>query len=130
MSEWFCRLEIAFHSSCNFIHFTPIQKLYSVSNSSDAMIDHHQLNSQFRGTYEQLKDLIDLMFKQWKIHSITDLVYNHAANDCSLLVDHPEAAYKLINSPHLKSFVLLDSILMHSTHNWQNPDEREGTFHK
>jgi glycogen debranching enzyme len=44
--------------------------------------------------------------------SITDLVYNHAANDCVLLRDHPESAYNLISSPHLKPAVLLDSILM------------------
>ena len=57
-----------------------------------------------------MKFLIDKMCKEWKIFSITDLVYNHAANDFALLREHPEAAYNLINSPHLKPAVLLDLI--------------------
>ena len=55
------------------------------------------------------------MAKEWRIFSITDLVYNHVANDCALLQNHPEAAYNLINSPHLRPAVLLDSILMQFT---------------
>jgi glycogen debranching enzyme len=94
------------------IHFTPIQCLYNVSNSSYAITDHHKLNPIFHGTHEQIKTIIDKMAKEWKIFSITDLVYNHAANDCVLLQDHPECAYNLINSPHLKAAVLLDSILI------------------
>ncbi len=115
ISEWSSRLEVSRHSGYNMIHFTPIQLLYHVSNSSYAITDHHKLNPLFGGTYEQIKTLIDMMAKEWKIFSITDLVYNHAANDCALLRDHPEAAYNLINSPHLKPAVLLDSILMQFT---------------
>ncbi len=115
MSEWLSRLEVAYHSGYNMIHFTPIQLLYHVSNSSYAVTDHHKLNPLFKGTYEELKLIIDTMAKQWRILSVTDLVYNHAANDCALLVDHPEAAYNLVNSPHLKPAVLLDSILMQFT---------------
>ena len=51
-----------------------------VSNSSYAILsDHHQLNR--------------IMVKEWRIFSITDPVYNHLANDCALLRNHPEAAY-------------------------------------
>ncbi|CAF1417753.1 unnamed protein product, partial [Adineta ricciae] len=115
VSDWLARLEVAYHSGYNMIHFTPIQLLYHVSNSSYAVTDHHKLNPLFQGTYEQIKEVIDHMAKKWKILSVTDLVYNHAANDCALLRDHPEAAYNLINSPHLKPAALLDSIFMHFT---------------
>ncbi|CAF1464414.1 unnamed protein product [Adineta steineri] len=115
MNEWLSRIEVAYHSGYNMIHFTPIQLLYKISNSSYAITDHHKLNPLFEGTYDQLKIIIDTMAKQWKILSVTDLVYNHAANDCALLRDHPEAAYNLINSPHLKPATLLDSILMQFT---------------
>ena len=63
------------------------------------------------------------MKKEQNLQFITDLVYNHAANDCSILKDHPEAAYNLVNSPHLKPAVLLDSILMQFT-----KDCQEGTL--
>ena len=115
MNEWLSRIEVGYHSGYNMIHFTPIQLLYHVSNSSYAVTDHHKLNPLFEGTFEQMKRIIDYMEKEWKILSITDLVYNHAANDCQLLKEHPEAAYNLINSPHLKPSVLLDSILMQFT---------------
>jgi glycogen debranching enzyme len=115
LSSWSSRLEVGYHSGYNMIHFTPIQLLYHVSNSSYAITDHHKLNPLFGGTLEQIKTIVDMMAKEWRILSITDLVYNHAANDCALLRDHPEAAYNLINSPHLKSAVLLDSILMQFT---------------
>jgi len=112
MSEWLSRLEVTRHSGYNMIHFTPIQKLSKISNSSYSIEDHHQLNPLFHGTFEQIKQIVDQLAKQWQILSITDLVYNHVANDCALLQQHPEVAYNLINSPHLKPAVLLDSILI------------------
>jgi glycogen debranching enzyme len=115
ISEWSSRLEVSYHSGYNMIHLTPIQRLYHVSNSSYAITDHHKLNPLFHGSFEQIKNLIDKIAKQWKMFSITDLVYNHAGNDCALLGNHPEAADNLINSPHLKPAVLLDSILMQFT---------------
>jgi len=115
MSEWASRLEVAHHSGYNMIHFTPIQLLYHVSNSSYAVTDHHKLNPLFNGTYEEIKNIVDMMAKEWRILSVTDLVYNHAANDCALFRDHPDAAYNLMNSPHLKPAALLDSILMQFT---------------
>ena len=119
MSDWRSRLAVAEESGFNFIHLTPIQQLYTVSNSSYSITDHHHLNPHFQGTFEQLKDLLSTMKKEQNLQFITDLVYNHAANDCSILKDHPEAAYNLVNSPHLKPAVLLDSILMQFTKDCQ-----------
>ncbi|CAF2822666.1 unnamed protein product [Rotaria sp. Silwood2] len=81
-------------------HFIPIQLLYHVSNSSYAITDHHKLNPIFKGTHEQIKNIIDMKAKHWKICSVTDLVYNHAADDCALFRNHPEAAPNLVTSLH------------------------------
>lgn len=117
MDDWQSRLSIAHHTGYNMIHFTPIQQLYKVSNSSYSITNHHQLNPIFgkEKNHDDVKKIIDYMASQWKILSITDLVYNHAANDCAILEKHPEASYNLINSPHLKPAFLLDCILMQFT---------------
>ncbi len=115
--DWESRLAIAYHTNYNMIHFTPIQQLYKVSNSSYAISNHHVLNPLFGKdkTHEDIKELVDKMAHEWNILSITDLVYNHAGNDLALLEQHPDAAYNLINSPHLKPAFLLDAILMQFT---------------
>ncbi|CAF1491020.1 unnamed protein product, partial [Didymodactylos carnosus] len=118
--EWESRLEVTKQTGYNMIHFTPIQKLYTVSNSSYAITDHHKLNPIFGDkSYDDLAKLVDKLAREWHIFSITDLVYNHAANDCELLKLHPEAAYNLQNSPHLKPACVLDSILMQFTRDCQ-----------
>ncbi|UJR29920.1 hypothetical protein I4U23_017468 [Adineta vaga] len=117
IDDWESRLSIAYHSNYNMIHFTPIQQLYKVSNSSYSVTHHHQLNPLFGKdkTHDDIKKVVDKMANEWNIVSITDLVYNHAANDCSILENHPEASYNLVNSPHLKPAFLLDAILMQFT---------------
>ena len=117
--KWLSRLEVSYQSGYSMIHFTPVQELYHISNSSYSITNHHRLNPTFGCDFQQLKEFLDYMRQQWKIFSITDLVYNHVANDCPLLKDHPESAYNLINSPHLKPAVLLDSILMQFTRDLQ-----------
>ncbi|CAF1107823.1 unnamed protein product [Didymodactylos carnosus] len=115
--DWEERLVVAKQSGYNMIHFTPIQKLYHVSNSSYAITDHHELNPLFgKGvTHDHIKKLVDKMALEWRAFSITDLVYNHAANDFSLILEHPDCTYNLVNSPHLKPGFFLDSILMQFT---------------
>ncbi|UJR24125.1 hypothetical protein I4U23_027092 [Adineta vaga] len=114
-SEWLSRLEVSYHSGYNFLHFTPIQSLSEISNSSYSIKDHHKLNSLFQCSYEQIGKIIEEIYQKWNIFSLSDLVYNHVAIDCLLISNHPEITYNLINSPYLKSAVLLDSILIQFT---------------
>ncbi|CAF1175151.1 unnamed protein product, partial [Adineta ricciae] len=113
--EWMSRLEVSYHSGYNLIHFTPIQILSKISNSSYSIKDHHQINPIFQCSFEQIEKLVENLFQKWKIFSITDLVYNHVANDCQLIDDYPQITYNLVNSPYLRPAVLLDSILIQLT---------------
>ena len=55
--------------------------------------------------------LIDKMHKEWRVLSMTDLVFNHTAKDSPWLMQHPEAAFNLANSPHLRPAYIIDRIL-------------------
>ncbi len=46
------------------IHFTPIQLLYHVSNSSYAITDHHKLNPLFNATHKQIKTLVEMSWQK------------------------------------------------------------------
>lgn len=39
---------------------------------------------------------------------MTDVVWNHTANNSTWIKDHPEATYNLVNSPHLVTAFLID----------------------
>lgn len=118
--RWWSSLEVTYRSGYSMVHLTPIQQLNETSNSSYSVKNHHLVNPMFGTDFGQLKSFFGQLREQWKLLSITDLVYNHVATDCQLLQDHPECSYNLINSPHLKPAVLLDSILIEFSRDLSN----------
>lgn len=117
---WEDRLRVSKESGYNMIHFTPLQEL-GYSNSSYSLKDQHKLNShlfQVNGQqydFDDVEKLVRHMKDDWDVLSMTDLVFNHSANDSPWLQQHPECAYNLDNNPHLKPAYVLDRILWHVT---------------
>lgn len=58
-----------------------------------------------------------MMEKDFGLLSLTDVVWNHTAENSDWLQDHPEAGYNLYNSPHLISAYQLDSALIEFSSN-------------
>lgn len=117
--QWLGRLQVAKESGYNMLHFTPVQEL-GLSNSAYCLKDQMQLNSEFtpkgsakKHTFQDVVKIVDFMHKDWEMLSITDLVYNHTANESPWIQEHPECAYNMVNSPHLKPAYLLDRIIWH-----------------
>ncbi|KAI8869120.1 hypothetical protein GQ42DRAFT_163652 [Ramicandelaber brevisporus] len=109
----------------NMIHFVPIQQRgesdspYSIKNqlslSSDLFSDSPELTESER--VAQLDKMLQSIEQDHGMLSLIDMVYNHTANDSPWLLDHPEAGYNLVNSPHLiPAFELDEALLFFSNH--------------
>ena len=114
-SEWTSRLKVAKECGYNMVHFTPLQEL-GQSNSSYCLKDQLKLNPMFQDhgsnySFDDVARLVEIMQKDWGILSLTDLVFNHTANETPWLKDHPECTFNMLTAPHLKPAYLLDRIL-------------------
>ena len=116
-SDWESVLQVSKESGYNMVHFTPVQEL-GYSKSAYSIRNQLLLNPNFSTadktyTFDDLQTLIQKMAREWKVLSATDLVLNHTSSDSQWLHEHPEAAYNLVNSPHLRPAYLFDRILWH-----------------
>ena len=119
LNEWKSRLQVSKETGYNMIHFTPVQGLSRESNSSYSIRDHLNLiepaNSNGKFNLDNLKSLVEEVYSDWNMFSLCDLVYNHMSNDSEFLKKHPNGAYNLVNSPHLRPAFVLDRIFYHAT---------------
>ena len=117
LDQWEARLKVSKESGYNMVHFTPIQEL-GESNSAYSLKNQLKLNPIFspgktKYGFSDLGKLVEHIRKDWKVASITDLVYNHTASNSDWLLDHPESSFNVVNSPHLRPAFVMDRILWH-----------------
>ena len=112
VSEWLPRLEVAYQSGYNMIHFTPIQHLGS-SNSSYSIANQLQLGSAYLpsghvrkevpitftnrsgeqktlmldSALHEVGSVLSHLRKQWGMLSIVDVVWNHTSFDTPWLAE-------------------------------------------
>lgn len=136
LSEWKSRLQVAKESGYNMLHFTPIQQLggscsgYSISNQvrlDSAYLPSNYVHSENTLTYTTRKGetkqlsidsglleawkIVQEVKAEWKMLSVVDMVWNHTSFDTPWLLQHPDAGYNLVNSPHLRPAYVLDVAL-------------------
>lgn len=101
----------------NMIHFTPLQQR-GESNSPYSIYDQYEFDKAIFPKGEgDIANMVDILEKDYGILSMTDIVFNHTANNSPWLRDHPDAGYNAETSPHLISAMELDSLLLHFSAN-------------
>ena len=126
LHAWAAAFEAVAAGGYNTVYLTPVQLLSSASGSAFCVADQSQLGlSLFDGNtaalthgdaFEKLQAVVECCSRRLKLTFLTDIVLNHMALDAPFLLQHPEAAYNLENSPHLRSAALLDASLHAFSH--------------
>ena len=96
----------------NMVHFTPLM-MRGDSNSPYSIYDQHQFDkSVFPNGEKDVAEMISKMENEYGLLGLTDVVWNHTANNSKWLEEHPEAGYNVSTAPWLESALELDSALL------------------
>ncbi|KXL43716.1 glycoside hydrolase family 133 protein [Acidomyces richmondensis BFW] len=96
----------------NMVHFTPLM-MRGDSNSPYSIYDQHAFDKEkFPNGEKDITELISKMENEYGLAGLTDVVWNHTANNSQWLEEHPEAGYNMNTAPHLRPAYELDSALL------------------
>ncbi|KAA8577165.1 hypothetical protein EYC84_007162 [Monilinia fructicola] len=102
----------AFERGYNMVHFTPLQKR-GESNSPYSIYDQLAWDPEcFPNGEKDIKKLIKSMEVDYGLLGLTDVVWNHTANNSAWLEEHPEVGYNVSTAPWLRSALELDTKLL------------------
>lgn len=94
------------------VHFTPLL-IRGASDSPYSIYDQLQFDQNFFPRGEQdIEDLINRMKDEHGLFALTDVVWNHTANNSKWLEEHPEAGYSVVTAPWLEAALELDTALL------------------
>jgi glycogen debranching enzyme len=96
----------------NMIHFTPLMER-GVSNSPYSIYDQLAFDKAvFPKGEHDISALVSKMENDYSLLALTDVVWNHTANNSLWLQHHPEAGYNVQDAPHLEPALVLDTALL------------------
>lgn len=95
----------------NMIHFTPLQRRGD-SNSPYSIYDQLEFDPEFFKGPDDVKSMVSMLHEKYKILTLTDVVFNHTANNSPWLREHPESGYNHETAPHLIPAMELDAELL------------------
>ncbi|KAG9236509.1 putative glycogen debranching enzyme [Amylocarpus encephaloides] len=116
-TDWEKHLQGISGRGYNMIHFTPLQHR-GVSNSPYSIYDQLAWDPEcFPNGELDVKKLVESMENKHGLLGLTDVVWNHTANNSKWLQEHPEVGYNVSTAPWLRSALELDTELLEFSKN-------------
>ncbi|KAF2710433.1 glycoside hydrolase family 133 protein [Pleomassaria siparia CBS 279.74] len=110
--DWDNHLRGISERNFNMVHFTPLM-MRGDSNSPYSIYDQLQFDTApFPNGEKDVARLVKKMQEEWKLLAMTDVVWNHTANNSKWLEEHPESGYNIDTAPWLRPAVELDTALL------------------
>lgn len=110
--DWDKHLKGISRRGYNMVHFTPLQQR-GESNSPYSLFDQLAFDPEmFPKGESDVAHLIKKMETEYELLALTDVVFNHTANNSVWLQDHPEAGYNVETAPWLESALEVDDALL------------------
>lgn len=110
--EWNKHLRGIGQRGYNMVHFTPLMKRGD-SNSPYSLYDQLQFDEKcFPNGENDIAELVSRMEKEYGLLSLTDVVWNHTANNSRIIKEHPEVGYNVETAPWLEAALELDDALL------------------
>ncbi len=101
----------------NMVHFTPLQER-GESNSPYSLYDQLAFDQELFPEGETgVAKMVYSMEEDHELLGLTDVVFNHTANNSKWLEEHPEAGYNVESAPWLESALELDDALLEYSDN-------------
>ncbi|KAL1917905.1 uncharacterized protein VTP21DRAFT_3739 [Calcarisporiella thermophila] len=121
--QWAPHLRALQAAGYNWVHFVPLQvrgasdSPYSIADQLD--FSHDLYADEEPGAWKTKEERFEIMRRtlervrnEFGLNCLSDVVWNHTAHNSEWLLEHPEAGYNLINSPHLAPAYELDTAFL------------------
>ena len=125
MSDWDKVFAKIAAKNYNMVHFTPLQHR-GESNSPYSIYDQLEFDPAHFKSAEDVEKMVKHVHRDYGMLALTDIVFNHTANNSAWLREHPDAGYNHVTAPHLVSAIQLDRALLEFSANlkkWGYPAE-------
>jgi glycogen debranching enzyme len=111
-TDWDNHLHGISQRGYNMVHFTPLM-MRGDSNSPYSIYDQLQFDTEaFPNGEKDVARMVTKMAEEYKLLALTDVVWNHTANNSQWLQEHPEAGYNVDTAPWLRPALDLDTALL------------------
>lgn len=111
-TDWNKHLQGVGQRNYNMVHFSPLSQR-GISNSPYSIYDQLTFDPVcFPNGEQDVADMISKMEREYGMLGLTDVVWNHTANNSKWLEEHPEAGYNIETAPHLEPALELDNALL------------------